>query len=259
LQVKTKSLPAGDSGAAYSIPVIATGGTASYTFAVTAGNLPNGILLDSKSGILSGTPTAPGSFTFTVTVTDSGVPVQSKNTSFTLVVGTIAVTPSVTRQPVSQTINVGNNVTFSSAASGTPVPTVQWQVSVDGGVTFTNIVGANSTSLTFTTLVGLNGNQYRAVFTNVMGSATSSGATLTVDTAPEVTTNPTSQTVANGATVSFTTAATGNPAPTVQWQVSTNGGVTFTNVTGSTSTTLSFGAASTQSGNLYRAVFTNSL
>ncbi len=75
--------------------------------------------------------------------------------------------PVVTTNPVSQTIVAGNSVTFMAAASGNPAPTVQWQVSTDGGnATFTNIPGATSTSLTFTTTAAENGNQYQAVFTN---------------------------------------------------------------------------------------------
>ena len=57
-----------------------------------------------------------------------------------------------------------------------------------------------------------------------------------------------------GQSASFTAAASGTPAPTVQWQVSTDGGATFTNLSGATSTTLSFTAAQAQSGNKYRAV-----
>lgn len=48
-----------------------TGGTPGYTYAVTAGALPTGLSLDSATGRLTGTPTTPGTFTFTVTVTDS--------------------------------------------------------------------------------------------------------------------------------------------------------------------------------------------
>jgi hypothetical protein len=105
-----------------------------------------------------------------------------------------------------------------------------------------------------------NGNRYRAVFTNAAGTATTTAATLTVNspTLPTITTQPADQTVAAGQTATFTAAATGSPTPTVQWQVSTDGGVTFNNVSGATATTLSFTTALTQSGNRYRAVFTNS-
>src|ERR1019366_3512235 len=49
---------------------------------------------------------------------------------------------------------------------------------------------------------------------------------------PVITTNPTNVSVLAGAMATFTAAATGSPAPTVQWQVSTNAGVTFTNLAG---------------------------
>ena len=65
--------------------------------------------------------------------------------------------------------------------------------------------------------------------------------------------------VAAGATASFTASASGLPTPTVQWQVSTNNGLTWSNINGATATTYSFTAASSQSGYDYRAVFTNSL
>ncbi len=62
-------------------------------------------------------------------------------------------------------------------------------------------------------------------------------------TAPSITTNPSDTTVCAGSAVSFSAAATGVPTPTVQWQVSTDGGATFTNLAGATSTSLSFTAA----------------
>src|SRR5262249_11705115 len=48
----------------------ATGGVGPYTFAVTGGALPPGLALDA-SGLLSGTPTQAGTFSFTVQATDS--------------------------------------------------------------------------------------------------------------------------------------------------------------------------------------------
>ncbi|HWS44911.1 MAG TPA: hypothetical protein VN636_03550, partial [Acidimicrobiia bacterium] len=88
--------------------------------------------------------------------------------------------PVVTSSPVSQSVGVGQSVSFGAAASGVPAPTVQWQQSTDGGVTFANVSGATSTTLTFTAAAGQNGYQYRAVFSNSSGSATTSAATLTV-------------------------------------------------------------------------------
>ena len=166
--------------------------------------------------------------------------------------------PVVATGPLSQTIASGHPVTFTASATGTPAPTVQWQVSTNHGGTFTNIPGATSTTLSFITNVGENGDQYRAVFTNSQGHATTLAATLTVTAAPQITLNPVSQTIVAGHGVTFTAAATGTPAPTVQWQVSTNHGGTFVNIPGANSTTYSFTTSTGQTGNQYRAVFTNS-
>ena len=171
-----------------------------------------------------------------------------------------AIGPAVTSNPTNQTVNAGQTASFIASASGTPTPTVQWQVSIDGGATFNDIAGATSTTLSFTALTANNGSEYRAVFTNVDGSATTTAATLTVNTtAPAITSNPTNQTVNAGQTASFTASASGSPTPTVQWQVSTDGGATFNNIVGATSTTLSFTAVTANNGSEYRAVFTNTL
>jgi CSLREA domain-containing protein len=166
--------------------------------------------------------------------------------------------PSVTTNPADQTVCSNSSASFTASSSGFPTPTVQWQVSTDGGANFTNISGATATTLTFTATAADNGKQYRAVFTNSQGSATSSAATLTVNTAPSVTTNPANQTECEGASVNFTAASNSSPSPTVQWQVSTNGGASFSNIPGATSTTLTFNASTSQNGNQYQAVFSNS-
>ena len=89
--------------------------------------------------------------------------------------------PTVKLQPANQTVSNGSAVGFTAAASGTPVPTVQWQVSTNGGATFSNVAGATATTLTFNAALAESGNQYRAVFTNASGSATTNAATLTVN------------------------------------------------------------------------------
>ena len=69
--IAPETLPEGTAGMVYGpIPLIANGGTAPYTFAVTGGALPSGLDL-SENGALSGIPTVAGSFTFTVTATDA--------------------------------------------------------------------------------------------------------------------------------------------------------------------------------------------
>ena len=91
-------------------------------------------------------------------------------------------------------MTAGQTATFTAAASGNPTPTVQWQVSTDGGNTFTPIAGTTSTTLSITnTTAAQNGSEYEAVFTNSVGTVTTSAATLTVDYAPTVTSNPSSR------------------------------------------------------------------
>jgi hypothetical protein len=114
-------------------------------------------------------------------------------------------------------------------------------------------------------LASQNGDQFKAVFTNANGTATTNTAVLTISgvstgtpTAPVITQNPASQSVTVGGSAVFSAAASGNPTPTVVWQVSTNGGATWT----STGVTLPLyqitNATASQNGEQVRAVFTNS-
>ncbi|WP_425612716.1 putative Ig domain-containing protein [Xanthomonas vesicatoria] len=92
------SLPAATAGTAYTQNLSASGGTAPYTFALSAGALPAGVTL-SASGVLTGTPTASGSFNFTVSATDSGAPTTGSR-AYTLVVAGAAVNlPATTLAP----------------------------------------------------------------------------------------------------------------------------------------------------------------
>ncbi len=204
-------------------------------------------------------------YTFTAAASKSGdeyeaVFTNSRGTARTTAATlTVTTPPVVTTNPSSLTITSGGTASFTAAASGSPSPTVQWEDSTDGGGTFTPIGGATGTTYSFTTMAGENGDEYEAVFTNSVGTATATAATLTVTTPPVVTSNPLSQTVAAGGTASFTAAASGSPSPTVQWEVSTDGGGTFTPIGGATGTTYSFTTMTGENGDEYEAVFTNSV
>ncbi|WP_404420690.1 immunoglobulin domain-containing protein [Nibricoccus sp. IMCC34717] len=167
----------------------------------------------------------------------------------------ILTAPSVTTQPTAIGANPGTSVTFSAAASGNPTPTVQWQRSPDGS-TWTDIPGANGTSYTFTAATPDNGRQFRAVFTNTYGNATTNAATLTVYAVPQVTTQPNDVTASTGATISFVAAASGVPTPSVSWERSTDGGATWSAFGGSNAT-LTVTVAANDNGRQFRAVFTN--
>src|SRR5579875_3686578 len=169
--------------------------------------------------------------------------------------------PKVTQQPASVTVLAGESASFEAAASGTPAPSVQWEVSTNGGASFSAVAGATAEKLTIASAKSTeSGAEYRAAFANTAGSATSRAATLTVQAAPAVTREPASVTVEAGTTASFEAAASGSPAPSVQWEVSTNGGASFSAVSGATSDVLKIAEASVlESGREYRAVFTNSV
>jgi hypothetical protein len=223
------------------------------------GSLPNNVtFVDNGNGTatISGTPATGTAGNYPITITaHNGIGVDATQV-FTLTVNT---GPAITLSPSNQTVTAGGSVSFTAAATGTPTPTVQWQVSTSGGP-FTNLTGATSTTLTFTATAAQNGNQYQAVFTNPAGSATTTAATLTVNFAPAISQNPANQTALAGTTATFNAFANGNPTPTVQWQVSTDSGVTFNNVTGANSTTLTLTSVTAgQNGYEYQAVFTNGL
>ena len=93
IAVAPATLPNPTVGAAYSQTVSASGGTAPYMFAVTAGATPAGVVL-SAAGVLSGTPTAAGTFNFTVTATDNGGFTGSRAYTFTVAAPAIAIAPA---------------------------------------------------------------------------------------------------------------------------------------------------------------------
>ena len=97
ITVAPLNLPAAIAGVAYSETISADGGTAPYTFAVVAGALPAGLSL-APDGILAGTPTSAGSYSFTVRATDSlGC---SGDRAYTLIINP-PTCPAVTLAPAS--------------------------------------------------------------------------------------------------------------------------------------------------------------
>ena len=78
------ALPGGTAGQAYSITLQATGGVAPYIWSMATGStLPVGMTL-TAAGVLSGTPTTAGSYTFTIVVTDSKLTLVKAVTTVTV-------------------------------------------------------------------------------------------------------------------------------------------------------------------------------
>ena len=188
----------------------------------------------------------------------------STTISFTVVVangsnpGSTA--PTVTMKPAGQTVNAGQMATFIAAASGSPAPAVQWQISTDNGKTFANITGATSTTLSFLAKGAMTGGLYRAVFTNPAGQATSTAGILTVrNFSPVITAQPASVSTTSQKIVRFTVVDVADPAATFQWQKAAKGSSKFTNIKGARSATLSVSATKAANGQNFRVVIKNKL
>jgi large repetitive protein len=88
------ALPGAIVGTAYSQLLTATGGTSSYSYTVSNGNLPPGLTLNSNSGLLSGIPTGGGFFNFTVQAEDSNSDTGSEVYSLNVAAPTITLVPT---------------------------------------------------------------------------------------------------------------------------------------------------------------------
>ncbi|MBN1366740.1 MAG: DUF4382 domain-containing protein [Dehalococcoidales bacterium] len=84
LQITTTNLPEGAVGTEYTATLEATGGTGAYTWSIPVDNLPEGLTLDSATGIISGTPTVTGDTEIGVVVTDSADPANTDTQNLTL-------------------------------------------------------------------------------------------------------------------------------------------------------------------------------
>jgi hypothetical protein len=235
---------------------VTSGGPATFSVVVATTANPTPTLQWTKNGAnISGATAATYAIAATVESDAGSYAAVATSTAGTatstaaiLTVNPALAAPSITTQPLSQTVTSGNSVTFSSAASGNPTPTYQWQ---KGGV---NISGATSATYTIATTAAGDAGNYAVVATSTSGSVTSATATLTVSAAlaaPAFTTQPSSATVIVGGAATFTAAASGNPTPTYQWQ---KGGVT---IAGATSATYTIASTGTGDAGSYTVVATN--
>ncbi|HEX3147594.1 MAG TPA: hypothetical protein VHR66_05885 [Gemmataceae bacterium] len=89
--------------------------------------------------------------------------------------------PAITSPPADTSVMPGATAAFSVSVAGSPVVKVQWQMSADGGKTFTDIEGATRPTLTLKKVKSIvSGYRYRAVLTNAFGQLDSAAATLSV-------------------------------------------------------------------------------
>jgi len=161
-----------------------TGNQSSYSFTLTnvTSTSFTGQTVDSSGTMQPGTinNVTPGSYLIYAKLTETnGITTFSAPVS--IAVNAAIASPSITTQPLSQSVTAGDTATFTVAASSTAALTYQWQESVNNGGSWTPITGATSASYTTPITSTLdNGTQFECIVTNTTGSVTSDAATLTV-------------------------------------------------------------------------------
>ncbi len=205
-------------GAAGSFTVTATGFPAPALS--ESGALPSGVTFNTATGVLSGTPTANGTFPITFTA-QNGVGTDATQ-SFTLTVNQVAAITSAN----AATFAVGNEGTFTVTATGFPVPALSESGALPSGVTFntaTGVLGGTPAA----------SGTFPVTFTahNGVGTDATQSFTLSVNQVATIT-SANAATFTMGTAGTFTVATSGFPVPTLTESGALPNGVTFNTATG---------------------------
>ena len=168
-------------------------------------------------------PTATGVNNYTVSFT-TPTPCTSATTTVPVTVSAPITATTVT--PATRAVCLGGSTTFGSTVTGGTNTTYQWQRSTDAGLTWSNISGATSATLTVSNVTsGMTGYRYRVVATSgACGSFTSTNfGTLTVNALPVVTIASPVVNVVPGTTTNVTGSSTPAAAATNSWSWTLNG------------------------------------
>ena len=235
--------------------------TASGTAPLSYQWLKNGVAL-ANGGNVSGATTATLSLAnasatdtanYYLTVTNSVGSITSSTASLI-----VLTPPTVSTQPVSQSLVAGSTAQFSVTAGGSAPLAYQWLKNGARLATGGNVSGSTTPTLSLATISSADAANYSVVVTNSSGSITSAIATLTVLLPPAIVTQPASATVTAGSNVSFTVSASGTAPLSYQWL---KNGVTLANggnVSGSTTPSLSLATISSADAANYSVIVTNS-
>ena len=228
----TASLPTGVLGNTYSTALAASGGAGAYTWAVTGGNasLPPGLTLNTATGVISGTPTATGQTTFTVTVTDSETPTeQTASASLTISVNNsapLAVTTTSSQLPTGVTGTAYPSTTLQASGGVTPYT---WSIS--GNPSWLSISPSGVLSGTPNATGTFSFTAKVTDSTKPTANTKTASLSITVDTPITVTTTSPLPTGYVGLAYSQTLAATGGSGKGYTWAVTSGstlpGGLTL--------------------------------
>ena len=224
LTVNVTAAPAPNITTQPAVQTVCAGSAA--TFTVTAANAMSyqwrkgGVDI---SGATASSYTTPATTTADNAALYSVVITGICGTSVTSSAATLSVnaTTAITTQPTNQTACLGGAVSFSVAATGANL-TYQWR---KGGAA---IGGATSATYNIAAVTAGDAASYDVIVTGACGTLTSSAATLTINPATSVNTQPQNQTVCVGAAATFTVAASGAGTVTYQWR---KGGVAINGAT----------------------------
>jgi hypothetical protein len=139
--------------------------------------------------------------------------------------------PVVIRQPDPATVDENGVAKFRVAVLAEALPTFRWQRMASGASTWTDVSdgsgfsGTTTPNLTVTATAAMNGSQFRCAAANAVGSAVSSGASLTVSlySPPAFVQHPASVDVLEGTGVTLSVVTSGYPEPTYAWEGSYDG------------------------------------
>ncbi len=159
-----------------------------------------------------------------------GFPIADLIAAAVVLEPTLSWPPLIVAQPVNDLVNDGGLASYFIGVNTELIVTYQWQFSSDGGSTWFNASGGvysgdTTNALTVNPSLMLNGYLFRCIATNASGVTTSNSASLVVD--PDIVTDPASLSVVAPAVAAFTVVASGLTALSYQWQLSTDMGVTW--------------------------------
>jgi Immunoglobulin domain/Immunoglobulin I-set domain len=195
-------------GASVTLSVVASGGSLTYQWYFNGTPISGA----TSSGYTIASASTANAGSYTVVVSSNGLNPITSSTA-TLTVNGNAGSPTITLQPISQTVSLGSSCSLSVNATGTNL-TYQWYYNGSA------ISGATASTYTIAAATSANAGSYYVKVSNSNGTLNSSTVTLTVsttDSLPVFTLQPQSQSVASGLNVSFTVLATGSNSLSYQW------------------------------------------